>query len=388
MKKAAAIVGLLFGALSLSAELPKNIIIFTVNGVNQTALDLAARTGKGRLAMSSLNLFPAVGVVLPLTESFTNPRLASLNGFANGKVTDRSIGLSNGGEPVDSMIARAKISGRKVGLITDGALDSIDNGVYYAHENAYGKDKLGAWLPLCDFDLLSGDFDDARILEMMQKIGYRNTFGADARKVFLTNGRRAPLPQLTRQAINQLSGKAGMFLLVNLTTPEKHCRSNDTVGLIRDLRQLDRALTAAVEFFKDDPDNTLIVVISLYDIGSLSCNPETVPELKNPVAIDEIMRQISENKLSFAQTLELSGCGELFAEDSDVLKKLAEMYADGKYDLVLAELSRIRNEQYQFVWKSNQFDFELTPVYALGVTSDKFAQDLQITDLFELFIRH
>lgn len=388
MKKSVAIAILSFSALCVFAELPKNIIVFAVNGVNQTAFDLAAHTGRGRLAMSSLNLFPAVGVVLPLTESFTNPRLASLNGFANGKVTDRSIGLSNGGEPVDSMIARAKISGRNVGLVTDGAIDSIDNGVYYAHENAYGKDKLGAWLPLCDFDLLSGDFDDARILEMMQKIGYRNNFGADARKVFLTNGRRMPLPQLTRQAINQLSGKAGMFLVVNLTAPERHCRSNDTLGLVRDLWQLDRALAAAIEFFKDNPDNTLIVVLSLYDVGSLTCNPETVPDLKNPLGIDEIMRQITENKLNFQQMLELSGCAELFAEDSEVLKKLAELYANGKYDLVLAELLRIRNQQYQFTWKSNQFDFELTPVYALGPTSDKFAQDLQITDLFELFIRH
>jgi len=388
MKKLAAIAGLLFTVLSLSAELPKNVIVFVVNGVNQTAIDLAEKAGKHRLAMSSLNQFPAVGVVLPLTESFVNPRLACLNGFANGKLTDRSIGLSNGGEPVDSIVSRAKIGGRRVGLITDGALDSIDNGVYYAHENAYGKDKLGAWLPLCDFDLLSGEFDDERIMEMMQKIGYRNNYGADARKVFLTNGRRLPLARQLQQSISQLSGKSGMFLLVNLTGPEKYCRSNDTYGLIRELWQLDRALAPAIEFFKDNPENTLVAVVSLYDIGGLSGNPETLTKLEDPTGMADIRRDIAENKLTFRQVLALAGCAELFAEDSEVLQKLADMYNSGQYEPVLAELSRIRNQHNQFAWKSNQFDFELTPVYALGATSETFAQDLQITDLFELFIRH
>ena len=106
-----------------------------------------------------------------------------LNWFANGKLTDRSIGL-----PTAAVVDRS--FPRAVPAADGGAHHRRSLGYwitacpYYAHENAYGKDKLGAWLPFSDFDLLSGEFDDERIMEMMQKIITVQRCAADARKVF------------------------------------------------------------------------------------------------------------------------------------------------------------------------------------------------------------
>ena len=176
--------------------------------------------------------------------------------------------------------------------------------------------------------------------------------------------------------------------MVECSRPELAATVNDTAGVIRALWRFDRVLGRALEFFKSDPGNTLLVVVSLYDVGDL--------QLPRPVAADfpvgrtrgEILKRLSAGRLAGPQALELAGAGELFAPGSRELHAVLAEYSrlsnsplPRNFAPWLDRVLHLRDRHSGVEWLTRSVTISLTPVFAIGAGAKEFEGEYNALEL-------
>lgn len=78
------------------------------------------------------------------------------------------------------------------------------------------------------------------------------------------------LPQVVESAIDFLNNKDGFFLMVEGGKIDWAAHSNDLAGTIFEMLDFDRAIAVAYEFYKQHPDETLIVVTADHETGGVT----------------------------------------------------------------------------------------------------------------------
>ena len=156
------------------------------------------------------------------------------------------------------------------------------------------------------------------------------------------------LPQVVESAIEFLNNEKGFFLMVEGGKIDWAAHSNDLAGTIFETLDFDAAIAIAYEFYKQHPDETLIVVTADHETGGVTL-----------------------------------GRGKGYVYDLSVVDKVAGTAVEGSD--VSNYMSGVSKDSLSIVaqigWTTTSHTGGAIPVFAIGAGSEMFAGRQDNTDL-------
>lgn len=446
---------LLFALVLLScnwsfAQQAKYVFYFIGDGmgVNQVqGTELFQGEMKGEIAIEPLcfTQFPVstVATTFSATNGVTDSAAAGTALATGNKTKNGAIGVLKDLEtPVNSVAVWAKNSGRKVGVATSVSVDHATPAAFYAHEAGRGSYyNIGADLYAAGFDFYAGsdfmepdnkeDKSAKNLYKMADEYGYSIARGyndytkksAKADKMILFQSEEASskdrsaipyaidrtekdltLEEITRSAIDFLSKdlSKGFFLMVEGGKIDWACHSNDAATAFREVQDLDKAIRQAYEFYKQHPDETLIVVTADHETGGIvlgtgeyrlnlkALDNQKMSEsgftkvlntlrkkYKNNVPWESVKTALKENfgfwdeiKLSEEQEKRLVNVYENTLKGQNAKMEKSEYARD---EALAAEAKRIVSEIALIGWTSGGHSAGYVPVFAIGAGAENFS---------------
>ena len=454
---------LLFALVLLScnwsfAQQAKYVFYFIGDGmgVNQVqGTELFQGEMKGEIAIEPLcfTQFPVstVATTFSATNGVTDSAAAGTALATGNKTKNGAIGVLKDLEtPVNSVAVWAKNSGRKVGVATSVSVDHATPAAFYAHEAGRGSYyNIGADLYAAGFDFYAGsdfmepdnkkDKSAKNLYKMADEYGYSIARGyndytkksAKTDKMILFQSEEASskdrsaipyaidrtekdltLEEITRSAIDFLSKdlSKGFFLMVEGGKIDWACHSNDAATAFREVQDLDKAIRQAYEFYKQHPDETLIVVTADHETGGIvlgtgeyrlnlkALENQKMSESgftkvlnalrkkhKNNVPWEAVKTALTENfgfwdeiKLSEKQEERLISVYENTLKGQDAKMEKSEYARD---EALAAEAKRIVSEIALIGWTSGGHSAGYVPVFAIGAGAENFSGRLDNTQI-------
>jgi alkaline phosphatase len=287
----------------------QNVILLIGDGMgtaHRTAARLYSVGREGQLAMDTL---PIAGMASTWsTDSVVPDSAAAGTGLATGvKTYIKAISVDPAGNPVQTILEKAQVAGKSVGLVTTVQLADATPAVFAAH-NADRDDHLGITLDMLDHNvdvLLGGgeDYflptgtpgcypddgdrtDNRNLIDEAVANGYEyvcneadfnavdpevtdkllGTFGDYA----MTRPYAPSLSEMAAKAIAILSKNPnGFFLMVEGGQIDLAAHANDALNTIGDTLGFDQAVETALDFQAENPD-TLVIVTADHSTGGLT----------------------------------------------------------------------------------------------------------------------
>ncbi|MFO8085568.1 MAG: alkaline phosphatase [Desulfobacterales bacterium] len=392
---------------------------------------------------------------------------SSATAFASGiKTRSAVIGMDNTMTTSYKSVAQlAQERGMKVGIISSVPLNHATPAAYYAsvaNRNFYNS--IAAQLTQTGYEFFGGGglispegpardgdtnyniwnmLDDAGYTVLNDRTSIMELKNNPMDKVvcinpWLQNSQAMPyamdrpetnlsLAEMTDVAINVLNGNTGangngFFLMVEGGKIDWACHANDAVATIGDMIDFDNAVGMALEFYKNHPDDTLIVVTGDHETGGLTIGHATTgykayyeklfgqknsftyfdqnkwPEYKekysqavcvNNDALDaaysilalmqnefglnwEDLSIYQQDRIAWAWYHSLCGYDK---KDS----KNAHIY--GSYEPITVKITHILNEQASIGWTSYSHTGVPVPLYAQGEDAGSFSGFYDNTDI-------
>ncbi len=223
---------------------------------------------------------------------------------------------------LNTIAEKAKAKGMKVGIVTSVGMDHATPSVFYAHEidrdNYYN---IGVQLANSDFDYFAGGSlhqpnpprrpvgrrggtadanaadANAPAVKNTYEVAKDNDFKVVTSREELNSckpGERIiaynkaeegknqlfaaidkpdncmSLAEFTAKGIELLNNDKGFFMMVEGGQIDGACHDKDTVTSIYEVLAFDEAVTKAIDFYKQHPDETLIVVTADHETGGLT----------------------------------------------------------------------------------------------------------------------
>lgn len=311
-------------ATSLNNGKAKNVILFVGDGMgtdHRDAIRLATVGTNGKLAMDDM---PVGGRVHTSSgSSFVTDSAAAATAIASGvKSYNGAVGVNMKGKPVQTVLEKAKLSGKATGLVTTSQVTDATPAAFGAHvsNRSAQSDIAKQYLENSKVDVILGGGEDywypagspgsysdappedkeegskgtkGNLVNKAQKLGY--TYVNNANQLKYAKGQKilglfaneemfqqAPegkgaiynptvsLPDMTKKAIDTLSqNKKGFFLVVEEEGIDEMAHNNNAELTIKAGQQLDNTVKMAKKYAKTHPD-TLVLVTSDHSTGGLS----------------------------------------------------------------------------------------------------------------------
>ena len=393
-----------------------------------------------------MNSLPVNGEITTNSLSGITDSAAAGTALATGhKTTNGRISMDSGGkENFDSIAAIAKKRGMKAGIVTSAFLQDATPSVFYAH--APGRTlhySIGLQLAESGFEYFAGggfrnsrgkDKKERDLRDIASSKGY---FIASARDELsrIPSGAKAiaihpgvssgympwaidaeksalSLADFVKKGIELLSGGAGFFMMVEGGKIDLACHANDAAASIHEVIALDEALSAALDFYRANPGDTLIVVTSDHETGgmTISVSPD------ESVKFYEAMAGQKGSYASFERTISPKSGGGIDAHLSkarnffgaeipptDAVKNAFRMSmtqkknrpagsADykkqwGPYDPFTISCMREMNLSAGVRWSTFYHTGKPVPVSAIGKGSEAFAGEYANTEIFRKLLK-
>ncbi len=416
---------------------PKYIFYFIGDGmgVNQvlgTQMYNAERQGRIGVEPLSFTDFPCA--TFSATYSHYNAVTCSAaagTALATGVKTKKgAIGMDSLLQtPLRSVAYQAKECGRSVGVVTTVSIDHATPAAFYAHQ----PNRAMGYEIACDaaasgFDFFAGSgfmehkkSGNPDVVSVLKDSGYFIAHGLSdyehrpdlaTKIVFLQNDSLAHLPyaidrgendlslsQLTTAAIDFLSkDEDGFFVMIEGGLIDWACHNNDAATVFAEVEDFSNAVAQALAFYRQHPDETLIVVTADHETGGIVLGTGeyrlNLSALQHQrCSIDELTARISalndgaerltweETKAFFQTNLGFWNEVELTADDEKRLfsiykqnetKTVKNLYSENT--LLVQEAVKILNEKAKVGWTSYGHSAGAVPVYAIGCGSERFCQ--------------
>ena len=454
---------LLFALVLLScnwsfAQQAKYVFYFIGDGmgVNQVqGTELFQGELKGEIGISPLcfTQFPVstVATTFSATNGVTDSAAAGTALATGNKTKNGAIGVLKDLEtPVNSVAVWAKSSGRRVGIATSVSVDHATPAAFYAHEAGRSSYyNIGADLYRAGFDFYAGsdfvepenkkDKNAKNLYKMADEYGYCIARGYNeytkksdkADKMILFQSKEASekdrsaipyaidrtekdlsLEDITRSAIDFLSKdmSKGFFLMVEGGKIDWACHSNDAATVFREVQDFDNAIKIAYEFYKQHPDETLIVVTADHETGGIvlgtgqyKLNLKVLEsqemsesgftkvlnamrkKYKNNVPWEAVKESLEEN-FGFWDEIKLTEKQEelLLSVYEKTLKGQKAKMEKSEYaqdEALAAEAKRIISETALIGWTSGGHSAGYVPVFAVGAGAGNFSGRLDNTQI-------
>lgn len=428
-----------------------------LNQVYTTELYLSAQNDQVKDTNLIFNTFPVSSNMTTFSKNAyvtcsSAAGTALSTGFkTNNGVLGKSPDLE---ENYETFSVKAKQLGYKVGILSSVAIDHATPAAFYAHQDSRSMYyEISMELPDYDIDYFGGGgfhFPKGRgdslpdAYENAISKGYTlvNTYDDFAglkngdEKVFAINPVTYPrgemhwaidkkenemsLADITENAIDVLKGDKGFFMMVEGGKIDWACHANDAASMIHEVISFNEAVEKAYEFYKEYPDETLIIVTADHETGSLysgikySMNPQLLKHQKiSGQEFERIMVNLKESTqdVSFSQVLDsintYFGLGDttinldLSTEDTDLLKSAFnnefelenEVDPDADYlatsnVLSVAEAAiKILNTKAGYGWGSTDHSSAPVPVRVIGAGQEHFTNYFDNTELRGLMLK-
>lgn len=421
-----------------------------INQVQGTELYLGEQAGKIGTTPLLFSQFPYISVAT--TYSATNgvtDSAAAGTALATGhKTQNGAIGvLPDLTTPVTSVAVWAQKAGCKVGIATSVSVDHATPAAFYAHEGSRGSAyAIGEDLISTGFDFYAGsDFlspeapdGKGNLYAAAKKSGYAIARGYQdylkkapaSKKMILLQTEEASrkdntaipyaidrkegdltLCEITRSAIDFLNrgndGK-GFFLMVEGGKIDWACHANDAATTFQEVIDFDNAIKIAYEFYKQHPEETLILVTADHETGGLALGNgpyqlnlkalenqkvslsgftavmNQYRQEKRSISWEEVKKALEDNfgfwksvKLTEEQEEQLK---EVYEENC---KNTVEMSASAYQtdDPIGVAACEIINEIALVDWASDGHSASYAPVYAIGAGAEAFQSRMDNTEI-------
>jgi alkaline phosphatase len=436
----------------------KYVFMFIGDGMGQAQVNLTQAylaALENRVGFGELNFtqFPQAGFV----STFANNQMitcsaASGTALATGHKTNigRISMDSSAAVRFPSIATMAKNAGYKVGIVTSVSIDHATPAVFYAHQpdrDMYYE--IGVELAKSNFDFFAGGgfLNSKGIYEGKEidvvKLARLNDFNiisnrSEFDELVPGNGKtlvlyprlagEASLPfsldmgpeditldEYTSKAIRMLDNDMGFFLMVEGGKIDWACHGNDAAAAIHEVLAFDKAVGNAVEFYKQHPDETLIIVTADHETGGLALgNNKTgynsyIGLLKYQKSSEEELNKIvaslrtsnsgdveadftkmmniieNETGLNSAQHNTQLSEGEIFNLKKifreSIYNKEQEKGTYGESEPFINAVLAILAEKAGISWGSGSHTFISVPIYSTGAGAERFSGYIDNTDI-------
>lgn len=347
-------------------------------------------------------------------QNVTDSASAATAMSAGIKTYNNAIAVDNDKSEVKTVLEAAKEKGKATGLVATSEITHATPASFGAHDVARknmnaiaddyydeminGKHKVDV--------LLGGGTDlferqDRNLTEEFEKDGY--SYVTD-REALLANddeqvlGLFAPaglpkmidreesvpsLEEMTTSAIDRLEkDKDGFFLMVEGSQVDWAGHDNDIVGAMSEMQDFEKAYAAAIEFAKKDK-NTLVIATADHSTGGFSIGSDGIynwfgEPIKAAKRTPDFMAQQIVDGAGVEETLSEFIDLELTDAEIGAVKKAGETKNLTQIDNAIEE---IFNERTHTGWTTGGHTGEDVPVYAFGPSSEKFAGNIENTDM-------
>jgi alkaline phosphatase len=373
-----------------SSKSPKYVFLFIGDGmglaqVAATEAYLSAKEG----VIGSRNLpfsdFPVIGLMTTFSANrYVTCSSAAGTALSTGhKTKNNMLGVAPDTTKLTSITYKLKNAGYKIGIATTVGVDHATPAAFYAsagRRSSYYD--IALQLPATNFDFFAGgDFiastgrknDQPDIRQIISEAGYtivrnhKEVAGVKERVILLqpeNKGAELPyaiertaddltLPQITAAAIEFLDNENGFFVMIEGGKIDWACHSNDGATSIYETIDFADAVQCAVDFYRQHPDETLILVTADHETGGLALNPEL--NIDGLLLIDEKIKPHEVNTDTYM--------------DKNALKEEREQR--------IAE----QNKRSGLGWATHGHSGIPVPVYAIGAGSELFGGKFDNTEI-------
>ena len=451
----------------------KYVFLFIGDGmgfaqVNAAQVFKASMSVKGpAIGTLSFTTFPVMGAATTFDETSVCPDSASSGtSIACGiKTKSGVIGMTGDkASSPESIAEMLKKSGKKIGVLSTVSLNNATPAAFYAHVPSRGDGyDIAVQLAKSGMDYFGGGSlvepagssgDEPNAFAMLEQNGYMVAdtkeeiaalHGGDTKAYAVSpallqdkasmlfaldaNEGDLTLADFVRKGIDVLDNDNGFFMVCESGMIDWACHANDAAAAIQETLVLEEAVSAAVDFAMQHPDETLIVVTADHETGGMAIGNASTGYNTNfsllsgqTVSYSAFSRMFNEMKKADPELLmsdmmpKIKECFGLIAPDdrdaalkenaarvltADEYKKLtkaleASLNGDtdsaeakleyGGYEPLTITLTHILNSKAGIGWTSYAHTGGLVPVYAFGVGADAFGGCYDNTDIFKKLV--
>lgn len=272
----------------------QNVILFIGDGMGLAQLCAAS----GSVA-DALNIERCSHVGLMKTQSLDNyitDSAAGATAFSTGHKTRNSyLAVDSTGNPLKTILEFAEDAGLSTGLVVTCAVTHATPAAFIAHQaGRENNEAIAADFLKTDVDVLIGGgrkyfetrSDGRNLISDLTSKGYTVPdsvwqipsvlpeklawFRASGHMPGALNGRGEALAESVRLALNILSNnKKGFFLMVEGSQIDWACHSNDSLWLVREVLDFDKAVGEGLKFAANSK-NTTVIVLADHETGGVS----------------------------------------------------------------------------------------------------------------------
>ena len=447
MKRTVILAAILICSLCVRAEL-KYIFYFIGDGMGANQVlaaemylaELDGRIGRKQLCMTA---FPYSGQLATFSDSngITDSSAAGTCLATGHKSTNGFLGLDSKKDTLQSIAALLKKQGWGVGITTSVSIDHATPAAFYAHvdkRNNYYT--IGTQLARSGYDFFAGgtfyqpnpkEGTGDNLYDLCEKNGYTIAHGYEeaqdkmqqAGKMIMIQahegldrnaGGKGMIPytidrkesdmtltQITQTAIDFLNTRYDrFFLMVEGGSIDWACHSNDAATAIREVIDMDEALQKAVAFYRQHPDETLIVVTADHETGGFALgrkgytlNLQALQHQHNSSAV--ISEQLKAMQAEYGKKLNWQQVKDFFSEtlglytevtlDDKENEKLHHAYKkmmkhkDKDVKTLYSSLNELSETAVQLLnkkvligWTTLSHSASAVPVFSIGVGAERF----------------
>ena len=393
-------------------------------------------TRDAQLAMNSL---PVTGEMLTGSLSGVTDSAAAGTALATGRKTKNgAIATDGSGKKYKSIASIAHENGVKVGIVTTAFLQDATPAAFYAHSDTRGRRyEIGLELAESGFEYFAGggfsnpngkDKKQRGLTEAASSKGYMVTTTKAAFDALAPGGKAIainprlqsaympwaidarggdiPLDEFVKKGIGLLRGDR-FFMMVEGGKIDLACHANDAASAIQEVIAFDKAVSEALAFMSECPDETLIVVTSDHETGgmTLSAAADDIMAFYGAMSrqagpysrFEGAMQQAAKYGLekSMSKAREFFGLG---AAETEAVRKAFAMTAApkknrpaksaeyrklyGPYDPFTVACMKEMNLRAGVSWDTFYHTGKLVPVSAAGAGSGAFAGAYENTEIF------
>lgn len=431
------------GAMVLStmaaAQSPRYVFLFIGDGMGVgpvTAAQTYCRTIVGEDKSLAMTQMPVAGMCLTYSASadITDSAAAGTALSTGVKTKNGMLGTAPDTTDVVSIADKLHNMGYGVGLVTSVAPDDATPGAFYAHvpsRKMYYE--IGSQMARCGYEFIAGaglrgvkaDGKDTDLLDIFKSNDVQIVRGPSeiskiaSRKVVLTGAEGTPdynigytidsiegrltLPQMTQTCIEHLEkySPERFFMMVEGGNIDHALHANDGGAAIKEILNFDSAIALAMDFYKQHPDETLIVVTADHDTGAMAQVHQREPfgGLKNidsqRVSKEEFsafckamlksrrvytwqdMKDYLTDNLGFFTTLKITPAQEenlknLFDRTFEQRNSADQKTLYASFNEFAVEVFRIFNSASGLNFGTLSHSGNPVPVFAMGVGADNF----------------
>ncbi|MEC9487749.1 MAG: alkaline phosphatase [Prosthecochloris sp.] len=369
-------------APSSSTGAPRYIFFFIGDGMGMAQISLGAAVC-GEEAVSAIRSLPVTGMIsTSARDRYVTGSAAAGTALATGSRTaiGRISRTADNASDLTTVLELAEEQGMRTGVVSSVSLDHATPACFYAHaESRHQYERIASMMAESSVDYFGGGYVKADMSvdgvaknefpEIMRSSGFRVTRNAEELQS-VTPGERVwafddvdrkaamayeidrsdsalSLADYTRHGIRLLDNPRGFFMMVEGGKIDWACHANDGATTALDVRAFNDAVAEALRFYREHPDETLIIVTADHECGGLGLGNNETGYEGDPALLS--YQQLSLERMSgkVSSWAEDGGVSLAMAYDSlRVFFGLGRVSADSALGLTAADSLQL-NRAYQ-----------------------------------------